>query len=155
MIKAGSSPLAPLPRSLATQLLEGVRNLYGLPWRYGAKDPMRDGALDCSGLVVEAFRRQGIRLGAPSVTNAFVLWDQCVPITVPAPGDLAFFTWTVGTEARLHVALYQAPGRLVGAQGSQVGELWYRPSDPRDWWSQHLLGFRRVPLGLNVQGEVR
>jgi cell wall-associated NlpC family hydrolase len=135
--------------AFAERLLQGARALSGVRWHYGGKDLTRDPGLDCSGFVVEAFRRQGVRLGDPARLTALALWTASEHVLVPEPGDLVFFAWTVHGEDRLHVGIHQGPGRLVGAQGPAAGELRYRP---HDWWGRHLLGYGRVAIPIRPDG---
>jgi cell wall-associated NlpC family hydrolase len=80
----------------------------GKPYRYGAAGP---NAFDCSGLVMSAFKKAGVRLprtsAAQSRVGTPVRRDQL------QPGDLLFFYTPVS-----HVGIYLGGGKMVHASTS-------------------------------------
>jgi cell wall-associated NlpC family hydrolase len=80
----------------------------GKPYRYGAAGP---NAFDCSGLVMSAFKKAGVRLprtsAAQSRVGTPVRRDQL------QPGDLLFFYTPVS-----HVGIYLGGGNMVHASTS-------------------------------------
>ena len=94
--------------SAGVQALVFARAAIGKPYRYGAAGP---NAFDCSGLVMSAFKKAGVRLprtsAAQSRVGTAVRGDQL------QPGDLLFFYTPVS-----HVGIYLGGGKMVHASTS-------------------------------------
>lgn len=82
-------PLAPWRQcflATADRLLEsGTLYQWG-----GGRNPKTDYGVDCSGLFVVAMRECGVP-PPPQGTTADVFWHSLQHVTVPQPGDMAFF----------------------------------------------------------------
>ena len=94
--------------SAGVMALAFAKAAIGKPYRYGAAGP---NAFDCSGLVMSAFKKAGVRLprtsAAQSQVGAPVRRDQL------QPGDLLFFYTPVS-----HVGIYLGQGKMVHASTS-------------------------------------
>jgi peptidoglycan DL-endopeptidase CwlO len=94
--------------SAGVKALVFARAAIGKPYRYGAAGP---NAFDCSGLVMSAFKKAGVRLprtsAAQSRAGTAVRRDQL------QPGDLLFFYTPVS-----HVGIYLGKGKMVHASTS-------------------------------------
>ena len=94
--------------SAGVMALAFAKAAIGKPYRYGAAGP---NAFDCSGLVMSAFKKAGVRLprtsAAQSQVGAPVRRDQL------QPGDLLFFYTPVS-----HVGIYLGEGKMVHASTS-------------------------------------
>jgi cell wall-associated NlpC family hydrolase len=80
----------------------------GKPYRYGAAGP---NAFDCSGLVMSAFKKAGVRLPRTSAAQSRV--GTPVRRDRLQPGDLLFFYTPVS-----HVGIYLGEGKMVHASRS-------------------------------------
>jgi len=90
----------------------------GVPYRWGGVTP--GVALDCSGLVVVAYRAAGIEL--PRTTAGQVAVGVPIdPSEVLVPGDLLFFRGGRPTHDLGHVAIYAGDGLMVIAP--RTGEV--------------------------------
>ena len=107
--------------SAGSRALAFARANIGKPYRYGAAGP---NAFDCSGLVLSAFKKAGVRLprtsSAQSRVGTPVRRDQL------QPGDLVFFYSPVS-----HVGIYIGDGKIVHASTSgepvKVSKMGARP----------------------------
>jgi peptidoglycan DL-endopeptidase CwlO len=79
-----------------------ARAQVGKPYRWGAAGP---NAYDCSGLVMAAFARIGIRL--PHQSGGIAHYGQPVPLAQAKPGDVAVYSG--------HVALILGGGMMLEA----------------------------------------
>lgn len=83
----------------------------GVPYVWGGDTP--GVALDCSGLVLVAYRAAGVAL--PRTTFEQVTYGVTVPLAALAPGDLLFTRGGQPTHDLGHVALYLGDGLEVVA----------------------------------------
>jgi peptidoglycan DL-endopeptidase CwlO len=129
--QTGQYPAFTLPQAdnLETTALRYALSRRGDPYIWGAAGPHE---FDCSGLVVWAFRQEGVPL--PHYTGS--LWDSGVHVsrTDLRPGDLVFFFADIS-----HVGMYVGNGLMVDAptygQPVQV--------QPIDWGA--YVGAVRIP----------
>ena len=114
-------------RSKARRALLWAYRQKGKPYQWGGTGPT---GFDCSGLVYEAYRHQGINVGRD--TSEMLASRRIYRVSRPHPGDLAFY----GSG---HVELYVGPHQTFGAldAGTRIG--WHRWSV---WW--HPTMFFRV-----------
>ncbi|MFI0354862.1 C40 family peptidase [Actinomadura sp. 9N407] len=85
-----------------------ARQQIGKPYRWGATGPS---AYDCSGLVMKAWRRAGVKI--PRVTHSqYRSVRRKVSLRSLRPGDLIFF------NGRRHVGMYVSKNRFVHAPNS-------------------------------------
>ena len=94
--------------SAGVKALVFARAAIGKPYRYGAAGP---NAFDCSGLVMSAFRKAGVRL--PRTSAAQSKAGTAVRRAQLQPGDLLFFYTPVS-----HVGIYLGDGKMVHASTS-------------------------------------
>lgn len=141
-----------------------MADLIGLPYVYGGRDAAH-GQLDCTGLVMEAYWRQGINLSHVPVwpddptraerrypeyalgklyTSAQRLWDNPrIPhVASPQAGDLVYFERTYQHSERItHVALVtHDPAVMLGQQTPKAGYVRYLDGG---WWESRLVGYGR------------
>jgi hypothetical protein len=91
------------------QVLDAAQDYLGVPYVWGGTDPAT--GLDCSGFVLNVFRRFGIEL--PRVSRDQANAGEAVASMAEArPGDLLFFNAPVS-----HVAIYMGDGRMIHAAG--------------------------------------
>jgi cell wall-associated NlpC family hydrolase len=91
----------------------------GKPYQWGGTGPR---GYDCSGLVYEAYRHQGINIGR--TTYQMLGSRRVYRVSRPQPGDLAFY----GSG---HVELYVHRGMSFGALDAGTRIWWHRFSR---WW---------------------
>jgi cell wall-associated NlpC family hydrolase len=95
-------------RKDAKKALRFARKQIGKPYRWGADGP---NAYDCSGLVMAAWRKAGVKL--PRVTySQYRKVDRKVKFGDLKPGDLVFF------HGRSHVGLYVGHDKFLHAPHS-------------------------------------
>ncbi len=116
---------APVPSGSVGMVVAFARAQVGKPYRMGAAGPA---AWDCSGLIMGAFARVGVRL--PHSAAQIGRMGVAVPRAQLQPGDVLY--WPIG---RGHVALYIGNGLVVHAsragQPVKVAPLWGSPSARR------------------------
>jgi cell wall-associated NlpC family hydrolase len=118
---------APAGRSKARRALLWAYRQKGKPYQWGGTGPA---GFDCSGLVYEAYRHQGINVGRD--TSQMLASRRIYRVSRPHPGDLAFY----GSG---HVELYVRSHQTFGAEDSGTRIGWHRWSV---WW--HPTMFFRV-----------
>ncbi|WP_316043374.1 C40 family peptidase [Actinomadura sp. CNU-125] len=92
----------------ARKAVRFAKKQLGKPYRWGAEGP---NAYDCSGLVMAAWRKAGVKL--PRVTHAqYRKVDRKVKLKDLKPGDLVFF------RNRGHVGMYVGNDRFLHAPNS-------------------------------------
>jgi peptidoglycan DL-endopeptidase CwlO len=94
--------------SAGVTALAFAKAAIGKPYRYGAAGP---NAFDCSGLVMSAFKKAGVRLPRTSAAQSRV--GTPVRRDRLQPGDLLFFYTPVS-----HVGIYLGGGKMVHASRS-------------------------------------
>ena len=112
--------------------------LRGTPYRHGGSEP--SGGFDCSGLVQWVFAQHGTAL--PRETREQYAVGEKVDEDEIQPGDLVFFE-TV-SKGPSHVGIALGGGDFVHAPSSR-GVVRVE-SYKSDYWSDRLLGARRVAL---------
>lgn len=116
----------------ARPVTETAMDYLGVPYVWGGTDP--SSGLDCSGFVLNVFRRHGVELPRVSRDQAQV-GQPVASLDQARPGDLLFFHEPVS-----HVAIYLGEGRMIHAAGTgkdvRITDVYATPT--------HI---RRVPLG--------
>ena len=96
-------------RKRAKTAIAFARKQLGKPYRWGAAGPR---AYDCSGLVMKAWQKAGVRL--PRVTySQYRAVRRKVGYNSLRPGDLVFF------RGRAHVGMYISKNRYIHAPNSR------------------------------------
>ena len=113
--------------------VSGARSRIGSPYAMGASGP---GAFDCSGLMIDAFRRAGVRL--PHSSFAQFAMGRAVERDAIRSGDLVFFD-TNGPGAS-HVGVATGRGTVISATSHGVME--HSMSDA--YWGSAYVGARRL-----------
>jgi len=128
--------VAPPPPAQSFEDLQGIALQYlGRPYVWGGVGAP---GLDCSGFTCRVFAEAGYAIPRVSRDQARVGAD--VPLTSIAPGDLLFFAESGAPIS--HVGIYLGDGEMVHASSGQ-GEV-VVDTLRRRWFSQHLVGARRV-----------
>lgn len=121
------APPRPAPAaSKAAALLATSRLYFGIPYRWGGKNPST--GLDCSGYTKIVYGRHGIVL--PHGSRAQARKGVAVRASEARPGDLLFVKNALGIVH--HVAIYAGDGYMHDAPrtGLTVGRrrVWSKPS---------------------------
>jgi cell wall-associated NlpC family hydrolase len=106
-LPAGPVSLGANPGGGHPQVIAIAQRYLGVPYVYGAADPMI--GFDCSGLVMYCYAQIGIHLAHYSGYQQ----NEGVPVSMSAliPGDLVF----MGYPVSYHVALYAGGGQVIEA----------------------------------------
>jgi len=114
----GRRPPVRLPAGRARTVVAFAVDQVGKPYRWAAAGP---GAYDCSGLVLAAYAKVGIRI--PHQSGEIVGLGRRVRRGELQPADLVLWSG--------HVAIYIGDGRVVEAanrqDGVRVGPIWGDP----------------------------
>lgn len=94
------------------RVAQAARRLLGTPYDWGGEN--EDG-VDCSGLIVVAYREVGVEL--PHRSRILFRLGTPVPITEVQPGDLVFFHNSNGKAD--HVGMYLGDGAMIHASTGQ------------------------------------
>ncbi len=129
----------PLPR-LNQTILSAIDARLGAPYVYGAMGPR---AFDCSGFVWSVFREAGISFERSS---ARTFWTQ---FETPKSGEEYKFGTLVFFNNLKHVGIVADEHGFYQASSSHG--VTYSPFN--DYWSERIVGFRRVPLSAQVLAE--
>ena len=129
------------------QLLRKARSAIGTPYVPGGMSP---GGFDCSGFVCWVFRQSGVydtgRLGAKG------LYSLCTDVSrdEARPGDLVFFTKTMGADVKgiTHVGIYVGNNMMLHA-GDPVGFADLQS----DKWAKKIYAFGRLPVQQGAQAD--
>ncbi len=110
------------PSSGAGGLASAARKYIGVPYRWGGKNPAT--GLDCSGLVVVAFRDIGVT-DCPGTSSTIMAWRKLHKVAgAPSPNDLL---WWPG-----HIAIASSATTMIEAPsaGKTVRErdIWRKPA---------------------------
>lgn len=104
-------------RADGARVVRAALDQLGVPYVWGGIEP--GVALDCSGLVVVAYRAAGVSL--PRTTAQLVSYGVTVPASVMLPGDLIFTRGGRPTRDLGHVGIYAGDGLEVIAP--RTGEV--------------------------------
>ena len=103
--------------SLGTQAVDLAKQMLGMPYVYGCKNPSV--GFDCSGLISYVAGQLGYNVGrtaqSQSAVGSYVSYDNL------EPGDLVFFTGTYYCgDLITHVGIYIGNGQFIHAAGNRV-----------------------------------
>ena len=120
-------------------LMVEAEKYIGYPYVYGGSKPST--GFDCSGFVCWVFRQSGVydtgRLGAKG------LYSLCTDVSrdEARPGDLVFFTKTMGADVKgiTHVGIYVGNGMMIHC-GSPISYA----SIETSYWRQHYYCMGRI-----------
>lgn len=120
--------------------------LHGVPYFWGGNDPAKDGGLDCSGLVLLAWRRAGVDIDDRTAQSI-----RASMIVVPSssflrPGDVAFYGTTPDRASHVVLVLNAGGTLVIGANGGSS----IKPNETR---SDYQTRMKR--LGAAVRIETR
>ncbi len=121
-------------------MLSAIDARIGAPYVYGSSGPR---VFDCSGFVWSVFREAGISFERGSARG---FWSQ---FGVPKPGDEYKFGTLVFFNNLKHVGIVAGPDGFYHASSSQG--VTYSPFN--EYWSERIVGFRRVPLPTPLLAE--
>ncbi len=129
-------------------LMVEAEKYIGYPYVYGGSKPST--GFDCSGFVCWVFRQSGVydtgRLGAKG------LYSLCTDVSrdEARPGDLVFFTKTMGADVKgiTHVGIYVGNNMMLHA-GDPVGFADLQS----DKWAKKIYAFGRLPVQQGVQPD--
>lgn len=112
-ISAGDVPS--VDEKTGAMLVREARTWIGTPYLYGGET--KDGA-DCSGFLMTLFK-ETCSLSLPR--NSAAQRDYCIAIDRPMlqPGDLVFFSSSVGQGKVSHVGMYIGSGKMIHASTSR------------------------------------
>lgn len=94
----------------ATAAIAYAKAQLGKPYVWGGEGPS---GFDCSGLVMQAWRRAGVKMAHFAATQYF----ESTPVSYKnlRPGDLVFWTETKSASDIHHVAMYLGGGKMIHA----------------------------------------
>ena len=122
------------------RLMEEAEKYIGYPYVWGGASP--ETSFDCSGFVSYVFTNSGVyntgRLGAKGLRSLC----RNVPDDDPQPGDIVFFSGTMGddVEGITHCGIYVGNNMMIHC-GSPIGYANLNDS----YWRKHFDSFGRVP----------
>jgi hypothetical protein len=151
--KSAPGPTPPTPTTTASLFIAAVQSFLGQLYEWGGGHTPSYWGLDCSGLILQALQKAGIKPVAP-VYTADSMWRLLPKVTDPLPGDLALY----GTEAHVHhVAVLTSRNpdgtwNVISAEGDQndttpagSAARGHRVKErPTHRFMSDFLGFRRV-----------
>ncbi|OPC82284.1 hypothetical protein B4N89_16280 [Embleya scabrispora] len=112
---AASKPARPGDKAAAdpagaTAAIAYAKAQLGKPYVWGGEGPS---GFDCSGLVMQAWRRAGVKMAHFAATQYF----ESTPVSYKnlRPGDLVFWTETKSASDIHHVAMYLGGGKMIHA----------------------------------------
>jgi cell wall-associated NlpC family hydrolase len=121
-------------------MLSAIDARLGAPYVYGATGPR---VFDCSGFVWSVFREMGISFERGSARG---FWTQ---FAAPRPGEEYKFGTLVFFNNLKHVGIVAGPDGFYHASSSHG--VTFSPFN--DYWSERIVGFRRVPLPAQLLAE--
>jgi murein DD-endopeptidase len=122
-------------------VVQTARSLLGIPYRWGGESP--DQGFDCSGLVLYAYSRSGVRL--PRTAREQYRFLDPVPPTRVLPGDLLFFR--IPKNRGLHVGIYVGQDLFIHAPSTGKRVSYASLSNP--YWRGSFIGGGRVSETLS------
>ena len=134
------SRIAPYSAVSQSMMMNSIKDLYGIPYRYGSTGPTR---YDCSGFVWTVFQRAGFSFERSS---ARTYWNQFEPVY----GDDRFKFGTLVFLNKLgHIGIVADEKGFYHASSSKG--ITYSPFE--GYWGKRIVGFRRVPMSYIRQIE--
>ncbi|MCX7965721.1 MAG: C40 family peptidase [Syntrophorhabdaceae bacterium] len=118
---------------LRNNIVKTAMELYGKPYRSGAKGP---DAFDCSGFIHFVFKKWGIVL--PVNTEGFLKIGYGVNKTNILPGDIVIFK----IKKDLHSGIMINRNEFIHA--SKTKGVGIDNIENNDYWKRGVLGYRRV-----------
>jgi len=121
----------------AKRITEEARRWLGTPYRYGSNSKK---GTDCSGMVMKVFEANGIKL--PRDSRSQQQYCQAIDETSLIPGDLVFFSSSVGGSRISHVGIYIGDNQFIHSSTSKgviVSSL------NEDYYRRHYHSSGRVP----------
>ncbi len=123
-------------------ILSAIDARLGAPYVYGATGPR---VFDCSGFVWSVFRSAGVNFERGSARG---FWAE---FETPKPGEEYKFGTLVFFNNLKHVGIVAGPDGFYHASTSHG--VTFSPFN--DYWSERIVGFRRVPLTTFVASAGR
>lgn len=122
-------------------IMEEAEKYIGFPYVYGGSNPEK--GFDCSGFVCWVYREAGVYNGGRKGAKSLKKVCAYVAPGDARPGDLIFFTDTMGPDVKgiTHVGIYVGNDWMLHC-GDPIGY-----ADLRDLkWAQKFHSFGRLPL---------
>ncbi|WP_026693368.1 LysM peptidoglycan-binding domain-containing protein [Peribacillus kribbensis] len=116
-------------------LLNKAKKYIGVPYVYGGTTPS---GFDCSGFVYYVYNQAGYKIQRQSSASYF---STGKPVSVPAPGDLVFFSGTTGGKEISHMGIYMGDGQFIHANSDKGIEI---TSVNVSYYKNRLLGYKRL-----------
>ena len=136
-------PLAPVNLDKSSSIVNVALDMRGVRYRWGGTTPR---GFDCSGLIVYAYRKQGIVL--PRTSAVMATYGQKVSKNRLQPGDLVFFK--TGRSRRVnHMGLYIGDDKFVHSSSTRGRVIVTKLTG----YGARYAGARRMP-GLQVLAEI-
>ncbi len=123
-------------------IIAEARSWLGTPYKYGGQS--RRGT-DCSGMVMQVFLTQGIKL--PRDSRSQCSFCKKIKRNELMVGDLVFFATKKGGSRVGHVGIYMGDDEFIHSSSSR-GVIVSKLSEP--YYTSHFYSAGRVP-GLNVR----
>lgn len=134
------SRIAPYSAVSQSMMMGSIKDLYGIPYRYGSTGPNR---YDCSGFVWTVFQRAGFSFERSSARS---YWNQFDPVS----GDDRFKFGTLVFFNKLgHIGIVADENGFYHASSSKG--ITY--SKFEGYWGKRIVGYRRIPLSYIRQIE--
>lgn len=128
-------------RTASEQIMDGISDRLGTPYRYGAEGPNR---YDCSGFVWSVFSDAGINFER---TSARSIWQMSVPVE----GDERYVFGTLVFFNRLgHMGIVADEKGFYHASSSKG--ITYSPF--AGYWEKRIVGFRRLIIQKETPAEI-
>lgn len=127
----------------AAELLSWVRGQLGKPYVFGADGP---GSYDCSGLVMRAYGRYGVKMPHKAADQAS--FGRPVGKGSAMPGDLIFFN--LGRGRNSHVGIITGANRFIEAPRTGLN---VRETTLNDFYRSRITAVRRLPNVIQGQAS--
>jgi hypothetical protein len=101
------------------EVVAGARRWLGTPYDWGGEGMGGEG-VDCSGLVIAAFREAGVPLSGRPIASQLGGMGTGIELDQALPGDLIYYDRPGPTD---HVGVYVGGGKMIDSptQGQTVG----------------------------------
>lgn len=119
------------------QIAEYAKQFLGCKYAYGANGPT---SFDCSGLTQYVYANFGISLPRSS-SSQYKSCPTIIPKSQLQPGDLMFFSSSVGGSSVGHVGIYIGDGLMIHAANSSRGVV--TDSINSTYYTQHYVASGR------------